>query len=214
MTSEDLSPTEATGGASDEAAEPELPPFKIEGARSSRSRCRTCKRKIDKGLLRLGVLLEGPYGTGYVWHHLACAAKRRFEQVEEAYGLEAWEEKPADLPPLDELRQLQEKAAEQRKKRKEIPVVEVAPSGRARCKHCEELIEKGNLRVVLARGVEFYGQVRAAPINVHPECVVQELGQEDCMTEIEGFEELLRANSHELEPGRVEEALARIGDLE
>ena len=56
----------------DAAPEEELAPYLIEAARSSRSKCRTCKRKIDKDLLRIGILLEGPYGTGYLWHHLTC----------------------------------------------------------------------------------------------------------------------------------------------
>ena len=82
--------------------EPELPPYNLEAARSSRSKCRTCRRKIDKGLLRLGILLEGPYGTGYVWHHLTCAAKRRGEDVEAAYEQKAWTE-GLEVPTLESL---------------------------------------------------------------------------------------------------------------
>ena len=78
-----------------EATEKPLPAYVIEGARSSRSRCKTCRRKIDKGGLRIGMLIEGPYGTGYLWHHLRCAARRRFEQVQEAYEAEAWKEAKA-----------------------------------------------------------------------------------------------------------------------
>ncbi len=33
------------------------------------------------------------------------------------------------------------------------------------------------------------------PINVHPKCVMGELHAEDCMTELEGLEDALRANS-------------------
>ena len=62
------------------AVEPKLAAYVIEGARSSRSRCKSCRRKIDKGVLRIGVLIEGPYGTGYLWHHLRCAARRQFER--------------------------------------------------------------------------------------------------------------------------------------
>ena len=40
-----------------------MAPYKIEAARSSRSKCRTCRKKIDKDLLRIGILLEGPSGT-------------------------------------------------------------------------------------------------------------------------------------------------------
>jgi hypothetical protein len=36
--------------------EQQLPPYIIEGARSGRSRCKTCRRNISKGGLRLGIL--------------------------------------------------------------------------------------------------------------------------------------------------------------
>ncbi len=203
--SEDTTPTE-------EAAPEELAPFKIEAARSSRSKCRTCKRAIEKGKLRLGVLLEGPYGTGYLWHHLTCAARRRFEDVEEAYEQTCWAPE-VEVPPLDELKKLREKAEEKKKSKKEIPYAERAPTGRSKCKHCNEPIAEGGWRIVLGRGVEFGRQVRTSPINVHPSCVQAELLAEDCMTEVEGFAEALSANSVGLAAGEIEEALAAVGEL-
>ncbi len=62
------------------------PPHKIEKARSGRSKCKTCRRAIQKDKLRLGILIQGPFGPGYLWHHLACAARKRIEDVEEAYA--------------------------------------------------------------------------------------------------------------------------------
>jgi ribosomal protein L37AE/L43A len=196
----------------DTPPEPELAPYLIESARSSRSKCRTCRRKIEKGKLRLGILLEGPFGTGYLWHHLTCAAKRRIDDVEAAYAQPAFED-GLEVPPLSELQALMEKAEKAREARKEPPYVERAPSGRSKCKHCGEAIAKDALRVVLAREVSFGSQVRAAPIAVHTECVSEELGSEDCLTEPDGFEEKLRQNS-EIESSAVDEALAAIGDLE
>ena len=193
----------------------ELAPYVIEGARSSRSRCKTCRRKIETGKLRIGVLIEGPFGTGYLWHHLTCAARRQFERVEEAYGLEAWKaaaRPPADVPTLASLRELREQAEEQRRNRRELPYAELAPSGRSRCKHCEEPIEKGTLRVVLAREVVFGRQVRQNPINVHPRCVAAELLAEDCATEAEGFAGALASHS-ELDPERLAAVLAEVGEL-
>ena len=75
----------------DDANPAELPPYIIEYARSSRSRCKTCQRKIDQGAPRLGVLVDGRYGPGHMWHHLTCAGKRMLDKVEEAYQLEAWD---------------------------------------------------------------------------------------------------------------------------
>ncbi|MEE2966229.1 MAG: hypothetical protein VX427_19070, partial [Acidobacteriota bacterium] len=166
---------------------PELAPYLLESARSSRSKCRTCRRKIDKGTLRLGILLEGPFGTGYLWHHLTCAARRRLEDVEAAYEQQAFAD-GLQVPPLAELQALKEKAEQARAERKELPYMERAPSGRSKCKNCGKAIDQDALRVVLAREVSFGNQVRATPINVHPECVHAELESEDCMTEVDGFE--------------------------
>ena len=192
--------------------EPELAPYLLESARSSRSKCRTCKRKIEKDTLRLGILLEGPFGTGYLWHHLTCAARRRLEDVEAAYEQQAFAD-GLQVPPLAELQALKEKAEQARAERKELPYVERAPSGRSKCKHCGKAIDQDALRVVVAREVSFGNQVRATPINVHPECVHAELESEDRMTEVDGFEAQLRQNST-LESSVVDEAVAAIGVLE
>ncbi len=197
-------------------SEPELPPFIIEGARSGRSKCKTCRRPIDKGVLRLGILVEGPFGAGHMWHHLKCAARRQFPKVEEAYGMEAWsfaKEVPDRVPPLEELKALREEAEKKKAERKELPYAELSPSGRARCKHCDELIEMGAGRVVLGREVQFGQQVRTTPINVHPDCVADALRAEDCATEIDGFGAALRENSKGLEAEALEAILAEVGEL-
>ena len=119
------------------APETEEPPYVIEGARSARSKCKICRKKIDKDVLRLGTLIEGPFGTGYIWEHLKCAAKRSFDKVEEAYAAEAWNhaKEVPEVPDLTELAGLKEEAEKKREERKALPHVEVAPSGRSRCKH-------------------------------------------------------------------------------
>ena len=198
----------------DEKQDVELPPYIIEGARSSRSRCKTCRRKINKGSPRIGMLIEGPFGTGYLWHHINCAARRQFERVEEAYRLEAWNEakEPLDkVPDLAELGKLRTEADERKSKRKELPYAEPAPTGRARCKHCGEPIEKGSLRVTLGRLVEFGNQVRTTPIHVHPRCVAAEVDSEDCGTERDGFGQALRANSGEVPADQLDAVLTEIG---
>ncbi len=200
----------------DQEKEQELPPYVIEGARSSRSRCKTCRRTIVKGALRLGVLVEGRFGTGHMWHHLPCAAKRHLDRVEEAYQLEAWKEAkepPEKVPPLEKLRKLQEAAEEKKKTRKVIPYTEPAPSGRARCKQCEQIIEKDSMRVVVGRDVEFGNQVRVAPNNVHPKCVSEMLDEPDCATERNGLEQALRANSRDVPSERIDEVMEQIGDV-
>lgn len=197
-----------------QATAEQLPPYVIEGARSSRSRCKTCRRKINKGSTRIGMLIEGPFGSGYLWHHLNCAARRQFERVEEAYRLQAWneaKEPPDTLPDLAELGQLRSEAEERRSTRKELPYVEPAPTGRARCKRCAEPIEQGSWRVTLGRLVEFGNQVRTTPIHVHPRCVAAEIDSADCATEREGFGQALRANSGEVSAEQIGTVLAEIG---
>lgn len=198
---------------SNESTEEQLPAYVIEGARSSRSKCKTCGRAIDKGKLRIGILVEGRYGPGYLWHHLPCAARRQLERVEEAYDLQAWKEAkepPSDVPAIEELRKLREEAEERRQKRKDPPYAELAPSGRSKCKHCDELIEKGAYRVVLGRLVTFGRQERTTPINVHPRCVPAELRREDCTVDPDDFEAGVRATS-ELSEAQIEEVLQQIG---
>jgi len=188
----------------------------IEGARSSRAKCKTCRKKIDKGVLRLGVLIEGPYGIGYLWHHLTCAAKRRLDDVEEAYEREAWKEAkepPEDVPDIEELRKVNEEAEEKRQARQRIPYAEHDPSGRAKCKHCGEVMEKGSLRVVLGREIEFGSQYRTMPIHVHVACVSGEMEKEDCATDSDGFQVSIRQNSHGLSPMEIDTVLRDVGEL-
>jgi len=204
---------EKTAGAGTQDEPEELPAYKIEPARSGRSGCKACRRKIAKDDLRLGVMIEGPFGAGYLWFHIKCAAKRRPEDLEAAYELECWPE-GCKVPPIESLRGLAEEAAKAKAERKEPPYGEVAPSGRSKCKQCDELIEKGAVRVVLSRDVHFYNQVRSGPINVHPGCVQAALLTEDNATEPETFEAQFRAGSSDLQPALVDETLSVIGPLE
>jgi len=160
--------------------------------------------------LRIGVLIEGPFGTGYLWHHLKCLAKKRIDLVEGAYELEAWnfaKEKPKGLPKIDTLRGLEEKAEKQKKERQEMPYAECAPSGRSKCKQCGEVINKGDVRIVLGREVTFGQQVRSTPVKVHPACIAQELERDDTTVTIDELEAGLRANSKTMTPEAVEAVL-------
>ncbi len=198
------------------ADNPPLPPYIIEGARSSRSRCKTCRRSISKGGLRLGILVEGPYGAGHMWHHLNCAAKRHAEQLEEAYAQEAWneaKEPPAKIPTLASLRALAQEAETRRRERPSLPYVEMDPSGRARCKQCGERLAKGRLRVVLGRRVEFGSQTRISPIQVHPACVAAALAADDTDTRPDALAEGLRAHSRDVPAEQIEALLAEIGPV-
>jgi ribosomal protein L37AE/L43A len=191
----------------------ELPPHRIEAARSSRSKCRTCRRKIDKGVLRLGILLEGPYGTGYLWHHLKCAAAQKPDDLAAAYEAEAWGE-GLKVPPLAEMQRLRVAAEKRKSERKTPPWAERAKTGRSKCKRCGEVIAKGSWRVILAREVDVFGQARRANVNIHPQCVTAELWSPECALESETFEADLRANSRGLEESDLSEVLQAIGPVD
>ena len=206
-----MSDTETPRAEDGPQAEEQLAPYCLELARSGRSKCKTCRKPIDKGALRLGILIEGPFGTGYMWHHIQCAAKRQISAVEEAYAGE-FAAPGIELPPLEELQKLALEAAEKKKDKQEAPYVERAPSGRSKCQQCGEFVEHDAFRVVVLRSVEFYGQVRNGPIKVHPACVAAALAQEDSATEAEGFVDAVRANS-KLPESDVEAALLEIGEL-
>jgi hypothetical protein len=199
---------------SEEPEVPEqLPPYRIEGARSSRSSCKGCRKKIEKGTLRLGVMIEGPFGSGYLWFHLKCAAKRRIEDVENAYGEKAWDE-GVEVPSIESLRQIAAEAAVEKQTRKTAPYVEIAPSGRSKCKQCAEPIEQGAPRIVLLRAVEFGNQVRNGPIAVHPRCVAAALAAPDNASEEPGLRASLRQNSLDVAPAAVERALGELGAVD
>ena len=205
----------------DTTPEEPLPAYMIEGARSSRSKCKTCRKTIEKGTLRLGILVEGPFGTGYMWHHLKCAPRNQFSKLEEAYEMEAWnfaKEVPTDIPSLDELRKLKEQADTKKKERKVIPYAEHAPSGRAKCKASGETIPKGALRVALGQEVEFGGQTRVSAYLVLPHMVAEALAQPDIVAgrEVEPFELLdhLRENSKGLSDEDFATLESEIGPLQ
>jgi ribosomal protein L37AE/L43A len=195
-----------------ESSTESLAPYRIEPARSARSKCKACRRAIPKGALRFGFLIEGPFGPGYLWHHMNCAARRHLDKLEEAYARRCWED-GVRAPSLETLRAKAEHADRARKERKNAPYVERAPTGRAACKQCGESIAKDSFRVVMLRSVEFGGQVRRGPVNVHPGCVAAEMQREDCAIEPDGFEVALRANSEGIDTGDLDRVLDEIGNV-
>lgn len=202
--------------------EPEnLPPYVIEHARSGRSKCKTCRKTIAKDELRLGILVEGPYGEGHMWHHIECAAGKLLPKVEEAYATKAWNAAktppdPAELPALEDLRGLaveaQAERAEKEKNKKVIPYAETAPSDRSKCKQSGEPIPKGAVRIVLGKQAEFGNQVRISPYAVLPAKVREALNEAEVATERSTLIQELRANSR-IGGAELEQAIGEIGEL-
>lgn len=119
----------------------------IEPAPSGRSKCRGCQRKIDKGELRYGEAVPNAFGAGDAlhWYHPRCGAERRSEPF--AAALEAHE---GDVPERAELAELAAVGVAHPRWCR-LARAERAPSGRARCQHCRDLIEKDALRIALER---------------------------------------------------------------
>ena len=155
-------------------------PHVIEAAASGRAKCRGCGEKIVKGELRLGERLPNPYGEGEMtlWFHPLCAAYKRPEPLMEAMS--------ATAETLDDAKRL-ETVAEGSLAHRRLPRVDGAgraPTGRARCRACRELIEKGSWRV----GLVYYDDGRFEPSGyIHAGCASRYFETADIVERIAHF---------------------------
>ena len=143
----------------------------IERASSGRAKCRTCGQSIAKGDERFGEALPNAYGDGdsLYWFHLRCAACSRAESL-----IPVLEQGQAAASGAAELLALaRETIAQPRLSR--ILRAERASSGRARCRHCRELIEQGAWRLALHAFEE--GRFNSIG-TIHARCAVHYLGVE------------------------------------
>lgn len=141
---------------------------------SARAKCRGCGKSIDKGELRFGEADTNPFGEGetHRWFHLRCAALKRPER----FGpmLEA----TPDLPDRDALTGWVKSSLEHPRLVR-ILRGERAPSGRAHCRHCREIVEKGALRVAL----EIWEDGRFNPMgSIHATCAPSYFGTRSELT--------------------------------
>jgi hypothetical protein len=145
----------------------------IEVAKTGRAKCRTCRQAIEKDALRFGEEQPSAFTEGMqmVWHHLACAAKTKPVQVKSA--LDAFGGEVPDRAELDKL------MAEADQTATVFPYAERASTGRSKCLHCKEPIEKGAWRVATEREVEFGGMARAGAGYLHPACAAEFLEKEE-----------------------------------
>ena len=117
----------------------------IEPASSGRAKCRGCSAKIPKGELRLGERLANPYGDGEMtlWFHIPCAAFKRPEAFTEALAETQLE--------IDDRSQLLAEAqlGMEHHRLPRVNGAQLAPTGRARCRSCREMISKDAWRISL-----------------------------------------------------------------
>jgi Poly(ADP-ribose) polymerase and DNA-Ligase Zn-finger region len=135
----------------------------VESAASGRAKCRACGERIAKGALRLGEQLPNLFGEGDMtrWFHPECAAYKRPQLFLEA--LQAGAQGLDDQGVLEAI--AKEGIAHHRLPR--INGVERAPSARAHCRSCRELIERDDWRVALV----YYEEGRFDPGGyIHLRC--------------------------------------------
>lgn len=163
-------------------------PHLIEPASSGRAKCRACGGKIAAGELRFGERLPNPFaddaGEMTHWYHPTCAAFRRPE---------AWLE--LDEAALSLVANRDQLAHEARlgiahRRLPRVAAAEHAPTGRATCRACRELIEKGAWRI----GLVFYEDGRFSPGGfVHARCAAAYFETTDILVRLTHFSPALTA---------------------
>lgn len=146
-------------------------PSLIERASSGRAKCRACGVAISRDELRFGEALPNAYGEGesLFWFHLTCAAHARPESF-----LAVLTESRETLPEPAELETLARAGIAQPRLCR-ILKAEQASSGRAKCRHCRELIAQGAWRIVL----QIFEEGRFNPIGtIHASCATGYFGVE------------------------------------
>lgn len=178
----------------------------IEEAKSGRASCRTCKKAIAKGELRLGVEVQTQFSDtpSMQWHHVLCAAGKLPAELKEALDAYAGE-----VPNRAELDQAMAEAVRKgAAKPGGFPYVDRAPTGRAKCMQCDEAIEKGSFRVAVERELEIGGNVTRGAGYLHPRCVAENL--ENVGGSAEELIEALRQNSR-IPPEELDAVIAEVG---
>lgn len=145
----------------------------IEEAKSGRASCRTCKKAIGKGELRLGVETVTQFSDtpSMQWHHLLCAATKLPAELKES--LAAYDGDVPNRPELDKA--MADAIKKGGAKPGGFPHVDRAPTGRAKCMQCEEPIAKDSWRVAVEREVDTGAFTTRGAGYLHPKCVAENL---------------------------------------
>jgi len=152
-------------------------PDVIQRASSGRAKCRGCTQAIAKGELRFGESLQNAYAEGEAlyWFHLYCAAAMRPEKF-----LPVLEQSSEPVDQREELLRTAELGVTHHRLPRLLRA-ERAPSGRAHCRSCRELIEKGEWRLSL----QMFEETRFAPIgSIHIGCSEAYFGTSELLDRI------------------------------
>lgn len=145
----------------------------VEVAPNSRARCRACGEALVKGQWRLGERTINPFGEGETtyWFDISCGASRRPEVLLAAFGEVSDAAAKAAIEPWREAAQF----GARHPRAARLAAVGIAPSGRARCRHCRELIDKGELRMDLS----MFNDGRFDPMGyLHIKCLTEYVGDD------------------------------------
>ena len=162
-------------------------PHVIESASSGRAKCRGCEKPIAKGDLRFGERQPNAFGEGEMtlWFHLWCGTYKRPEPfLEVLSGAAAEGSVPrGQIADADKL----QAAAEFGIAHRRVPRIngaDRAPTGRARCRSCKELIEKDTWRIALV----FFEEYRFQPSGfVHAGCARDYFETTDLLDRVRHF---------------------------
>jgi len=172
-------------------------PDSIQPAPTGRAKCRGCGNTIAKGELRFGETGPNSYGEGEAtsWFHVACAALMRPDKLEPV--LQTFAEELPERAWLSET--VREGLAHQRLPR--LVRVERASSGRATCRSCRELIQKGDWRFAL----QMFEEGRPNPIGtIHVACAEAYFGTADVL----GRAQRLTSDLSQVDSAELEKALS------
>jgi hypothetical protein len=160
-------------------------PNVIEESKSNRATCRTCRQKIEKGVLRFGEETPNQFdaegGTSYFWHHILCAAQKKgalLKPVLEAYA--------GDVPNRAELDAAiaNPPKASGGGPKAAYPYAEKASTGRSKCIHCDDAIGKGDWRIAVEREVDTGTFTRTGPGYLHPGCALEQTGDDALLEKV------------------------------
>ncbi|KAL4191408.1 hypothetical protein AMTRI_Chr07g80390 [Amborella trichopoda] len=161
-------------------------PWKVEYAKSSRSSCKTCKGNIAKDVLRLGKMVQATQFDGFMpmWHHAGCIFKKprqiKAQEDVEGFDLIRWD----DQKNIHNYVENATSSAAAGDASTDY-AIEASKSSRAGCKHCNEKIMKGEVRVSIkldpqeGRGVAWH----------HIKCFLEKLPATD-ISKVPGWESL------------------------
>jgi hypothetical protein len=152
-------------------------PDVIAPAASARAKCRGCSQPIAKGELRFGESLPNAFAEGdtLFWFHLECAACMRPEKFGTLLATYA-----GPLPNREWLEETAKVGAAHRRLPR-LARAERASSGRATCRFCRQLIDKGSFRIAL----QMFEETRMTPIGtIHMGCAEGYFGVKDILPRI------------------------------